>query len=282
MLSIMLTINVQGQTLAEKIASNACEYLDSINDFKVLQDSIRPSIIAAMTKVMMESDDNERMGTVEGIQETIKKSLEILPVSCYNVRRLIIEDKKSRFYKLSDDPLANLYYNKGNGLMEKGEYKDAIREFKSAVKSDKNFVYAIDHLAISYRRLEDYKSAVKHYKKSLEIFPEGYVALLNIAVSYTFLNDNVNAMKTYGFLKFLYPNDPEGYFGLAKMQFLKGDYENAADNLLTAHRMYVNTNSEYVEDSEKLMSLLSAKLKELNKTEILNQKAKAYNINIKE
>lgn len=280
--NISLVTITQGQTLTEKIALNACEYLESIDNFQVLQDSIQPSITAAMAKVMMECTPEERklLGTVDGIRGTLKESFEILTSYCYNVRRLIIEDKKSRFYKMSANQQANVHFDKGNDFMESGDYKNAIKEFKSAVKSDNNFIYAIDHLAISYRRLENYKTAIKYYKQSLDIFPEGDVALLNIAVSYSFLEDNENSIKNYSQLKFLYPDNPEGYFGLAKMQFINGDYENALDNLFIAHRMYVESNSNYTKDSEQLMSLMFSKLRELNKMDLIDKKAKEHNITI--
>jgi tetratricopeptide (TPR) repeat protein len=280
--NIALVSITQGQTLTEKIVINACEYLDSIDNFQVLQDSIQPSLTAAMVKVMKEGTLEERkhIGTVEGVRGTLKESFEILPSYCYNVRRLIIEDKKSRFYKRSDNQQANVHFDKGNDFMESGDYKNAIKEFKSAVKSDNNFIYAIDHLAISYRRLENYKTAIKYYKQSLNIFPEGDVALLNIAVSYSYLEDNENSIKNYSQLKFLYPDNPEGYFGLAKMLFINGDYENALDNLFIAHRMYIESNSDYSKDSEQLMSLMFSKLKELNKIDLFDKKAKEHNITI--
>lgn len=105
---------------------------------------------------------------------------------------------------------------------------------------------------------------------------------MNIAVSYSFLEDDENSLKNYSQLKFLYPDDPEGYFGLAKIFFIKGDYENALDNLFIAHRIYVNTNSDYIKDSEQLMSLMFSKLKELNKMDLVNKKAKEHNVTINE
>ncbi|GEO24170.1 hypothetical protein CQA01_47040 [Cyclobacterium qasimii] len=281
-LNILLSSILQGQTLSEKIAINACEYLDSIDNYSILQDSIQPSITAAMAKVMMEGTMEERkqIGTIEGIRGTLKEAFDMLPSSCYNVRRLKIEDKKSQFYKRSDNQLANEHFDKGNDFMERDDYKNAIKQFKSAIKIENGFVYAIDHLAISYRRLENYKSAIKYYKKSLEIFPEGDVALLNIAVSYSFVEDDNNSIKSYKQLKFLYPDNPEGYFGLAKMLFVTEDYENALDNLFIAHRIYVDTNSDYAMDSEKLMGIMISKLTELNKTDLIEKKAKEHNITI--
>jgi tetratricopeptide (TPR) repeat protein len=282
-LTLTLISNAKAQTVAEKIALNACKYLDSIDSITVLRDSIQPSITTAAANVMSNGTDEERklLGTVEGIRGTLREAVEILPRYCYNVRKLIIEDKKSKFYKRSGNQQANEYFDIGNNYMERDDYKNAIKAFKSALDLDNNFVYAIDNLAISYRSQEDYNDAIKCYKKSLEIFPEGDVALLNIAVCYSLVNDDENSIKYYNQLKYLFPNDPEGYFGLAKMLFIKADYEAALDNTFIAHRIYYEKKSDYIKDSEQLMWLIYAKLKELNKSELFDLKAKENNITIK-
>ncbi len=279
---IALTTRSQGQTFVEKIALDACEQLDSIDNFQVLQDSIQPSISLAFARMMISGtpEEKEPIGTVEGIRGIFKEVYEILPIYCYNIRRLIIEEKISTFYKMSDIALANDHFEKGNTFMEQRNYKMAIKEFKKALKKDKSFVYAIDHLAISYRRLENYTSAIKYYKKSLKIFPEGEIALLNIAVCYSRQEDAINSIINYEEFKYLYPKNPEGYFGLASMLFIGEDYENALDNLFIAHRIYVDTNSDYTKDSEQMISAMKLQMKELNKTELFYKKAKEYNITI--
>jgi tetratricopeptide (TPR) repeat protein len=274
--------SLQGQTLSEKIALIACERLDSIDNFKSLQDSIQPSITAAMATVMMKGtlDERKQIGTVEGIRGTLKEAFEILPRYCYNVRRLVIEDKRRIFYKESNNSKANTHYDKGNNYMEKGDFKNARKEFQSAIKLDEKFVYALDHLAISYRRQDDYKSAITYYKKSLDIFPEGDVALLNIAVCYSFLLDKENAMKYYDQMRYLYPKNPEGYYGAAKVLFINADYEKALENLFVSHRMYSESRSELTKDSQKLIELFYSKLKELNQLDLFDRKAQEYGITI--
>lgn len=274
--------SLQGQTLSEKIALIACERLDSIDNFETLQDSIQPSITAAMATVMMKGtlEERKQIGTVEGIRGTLKEAFEILPSRCYNVRRLIIESKRKVFYKESDNLKANVHFDKGNEYMEKEDYKSARKEFESAIKLDEKFVYAFDHLAISYRRQNNYKSAIVYYKKSLDIFPEGDVALLNIAVCYSFLLDKENTMKYYNQIKYLYPDNPEGYYGAAKFLFINADYENALDNLFISHRMYSENKSALSNDSQKLIELFYSKLKELNQLDLFDSKAKEYGITI--
>ena len=272
-----------GQSVVEKIALNACSHLDSVQNFDQLETSVKNSIAMSMAKIMQEGSLEERkqlMSTVENIRSLYTKSVEILPGLCYNVRRLMIEEKTNRFYRMSDNQLANDHYNSGNLLLESGDFKKAIKEFNAAIKLDKNFIYAIDNLAVSYRRQNDFKTATKYYEQSLEIFPEGNVALLNIAVAQLHLHNDDNALKYYEQLKFLYPNDPEGYFGTAKILLIRSEYENALDNLFSAHIRYVNMNSEYVKDSEQLIGALASKLKEIGRTDILDKKAKEYNIEI--
>ncbi len=273
---------VHGQTLAEKIAINACEKLDSIDNFSVLEDSIKSSVASALAKVMMEGtpEEKKQISSIEGIRIALEEAVDVLPNYCYNVRRLVIENKKTKYYGLSDNSKANINFAQGNEYLNANNLKKAGKAFKSAIKLDEGFVYAIDHLAISYRRQQNFKSAIKLYQESLEIFPEGNLALLNIAVCYSSIGDYRKSIESYEKLKFYYPKDPEGYFGLARMQFMDADYENGLDNLFIAHRIYVETNSDYQKDSSGLISLYSERLTELGKLDLIEKKAMENNITI--
>jgi tetratricopeptide (TPR) repeat protein len=283
-LGLIITSSLKAQTFSEKVAIKACDCLDSLETYKQLEDSLRNCTSKAMALVMIESSPEEKkiLNTVQGITGVFQEVNEILPSYCYNVRRLMIVEKKKQFYDLSSIPEANEHYLKGNDFMDNGDFTNSISEFQNAIKIDNRFVYAYDHLAISYRRQENYKKAIKYYKKSLEIFPEGDVALLNIAVSYSFLKDYQNSLKYYNDLIFLYQDNPEGYFGAGKIQYVISDYENALENVFNAHRMYLDTNSDYLQDSEKLISIMYADLKDKGKINLFLEKAKKYNITIDE
>lgn len=283
-LGLIITSSINAQSFSEKVAIKACVCLDSLESFKQLEDSLRNCTSNAMALVMIESSPEEKkiLNTVQGITGVFQEVNEILPSYCYNVRRLMIVEKKKQFYDLSSIPVANEHYLKGNEFMDNGDYAKSISEFQKAIKIDNRFVYAYDHLAISYRRQENYKKAIKYYKKSLEIFPEGDVALLNIAVSYSFLKDYENCLKFYNELIFLYQDNPEGYFGAGKIQYVLSDYENALENVFNAHRMYIDTNSDYIQDSEKLISIMYSDLKEKGKIDLFLEKAEKYNITIDE
>lgn len=281
-ISLISLVICRAQNISERVTFIACDCLDSIETYQQLEDSINSCISKAMVDVMNEckSDEKKEFSTVEGMTGIANNVNEMLPSYCYNVRRLMIKEKEKNYYKLSDDPSANEYYAKGNELMNAGDYENSIKEFKKAIAIDKNFIYAYDHLAISYRRNEEYKKAIKYYQNSLDIYPEGSVAILNIAVAYSFIKDYNNSLKYYNSLKFLYQDDPEGYFGAAKILFIKSEYEDALENIFKAYHMYLDSNSEYIKDCEGLIGMMYSELKKIDKLDIFMEKAKKFNINI--
>lgn len=280
----IFSFNLHSQSIYDKIADASCPCLDLIESYEELLDSAN-SCIAGGIELLYDNftqEEQKQLSTVNGMNETFSKVGEIISQHCYNVRHLIVEEKTRIFDNLSSDSVANNYYYQGSEFLENGEYENAIKEFKSAVAIDKTFAYAYDNIGISYRRLDEYKKAVKYYKKSLYIFPEGQVALLNIAVAYTFLEDYDEALINYEYLKYLYNDYPEGYFGAGKILYLQSDYEKALENLFIAHRMYAETGSEYIKDSEQLISLIYNELKKKDMLDVFNKVAEEYNISVTE
>ncbi len=272
------------QTLPEKIALGACEYLDSINDLQTLVDSIDGSLSEACWKLLQEPNSKEErqvIGNVYELRRVLKEAKEILPLMCENVKRLILEEKKKNFYKKSEIEEANTHFEKGTEYLYAGEYEDAEREFLAAIVLDENFILALDQLAISYRRQEKFEPAIYYYNKSLEIFPEGEVALLNIGHAYLLVNDIDKAINSFGYFRFLYPEDPEGYFGLGQAYFLKEDFAAALDNLFPAYIMYTKLNSDLIRDAEMTINLIYAKLVETNKKGLFRKKAREYGVDLK-
>ena len=101
-----------------------------------------------------------------------------------------------------------------------------------------------------------------------------------MAIAHTLCKEDFNtAMKYYKKHIYLYRGDPEGYFGLAKMQYATEDYEEALENIFTAHILYVNKKSKFIEESKEWIIRIVAKLKGLDKIEFINKKAKEHNIN---
>ena len=101
----------------------------------------------------------------------------------------------------------------------------------------------------------------------------------NIAVAYLAASDLKSAMESYQKFAFYYPEDPEGYFGIGRIYVASGEYEEAMDYVFAAHNIYTYSNSEYVKDSQQLISVIYNKMREKNKLDEFIQKAKQYGIN---
>ncbi|MBK8501075.1 MAG: tetratricopeptide repeat protein [Saprospiraceae bacterium] len=270
----------QAQVLSNRIASQACKSLESITDFQTLEDSLDSNIASAMAEIMSTASNEERglLSTIDGMKSTLLEALILVTNNCSHVRNLLIEKRRSIYYRNSDNVEAQMYYEEGTRYLQDGDYPNAILNYRRAIKQDRKFVYAIDNLAVAYRKQEVLKRALKQYNRSLEIFPEGSVALTNAAVIHSFNEDYDNAADLYTKLKFYYPENPEGYFGLGKIFYLMKVYDKALDNIFFAHRKYLEIDSDYVEDSQKLIDIVVSDLRRMNMIELVEQKAKEHNI----
>lgn len=280
-IAILFSLGLHGQTTHEKLTMATCECLNDANSLNEVQDSLNNCISQAIMQSIRDSlNTADNMLDVENIQSAAKAIEKLLPDNCAHIRQLILADKEKQHYRLSESLKANQHYDSGNQLLQQRKYKEARKEFKAALVIDDQFIYAWDHLAVSYRREEKFKKAIKIYQKSLEIYPEGHVALLNIAVSYSFIQDYNTSLEYYEKLKTLYPDNPEGYFGAARIQIIQENYADALDNVFTAHRIYEEINSDYISDSKKLISILYTLMEEEGLSDLFNEKAGTYGISI--
>ncbi|KUG08317.1 tetratricopeptide repeat protein [Solirubrum puertoriconensis] len=290
-----MCLSATAQSLPERTASAACNCLGTIANVDTLQQRLKRCLPEGMVTAMANGSakDRETMNTVEGIQGNIKQAAQLLPSVCPEVKRVLDAQpkpqqaaaaepnaKEAQYYRLSTSETANKYYDEGNKQLKRKDYKAALKQFEKAAEADKQFVYALDHIAICHRQLGDYDKALESYGKSLAVYPEGNLALLNTAVVYSVKKDWTNALKYYELLRQHHPNDPEGYFGVGRMAMLSEDFEVALDNLFRAHQLYVDADSPYREDSSKLVGVLYGHMKAKGQLDLFMSKAKQYNIEI--
>ncbi|WP_286971181.1 tetratricopeptide repeat protein [Flavobacterium sp. UBA4854] len=282
---LFLTFNsflaLNAQTVEEKIAAKACECLEKSS--KITEDVFRDCLTKPMGELILTDKDpkvRESINTVEGIQGMILRVQGIISKKCPNLVPEAIENKDNIFYSESKDKNAQNSYIIAKDFMRQNNYKMAVESFQLALKSDPNFVLALDDIAVSYRQLNDYDNAIKYYKKSLEIYPEGNFALMNIGVVYTLKSDFKTAIGYYEKLIQYHPDNAEGYFGAGKNYFMLKDDEKALDNIFIAHIIYTNENSEYAKDSEQLLGAIYQKMKSENKEDLFKKIAEKNNVKI--
>lgn len=272
--------SASGQNLIELISNRICDCIDTIENMDSLEVKLDRCINESVT-VFWNSDDDEQLehfANSDTIQNTIDSVMTGFVHRCPKVMAFLLAEKERKFYKISGSGAANEYHEAGIKALDSNDYQAAEKQFLKAIKEDRNFVYAYDNLGLTYRHLKDYKNSVRYYTKSLEIFPEGRFALQNQAVAFLELKDNLNALKNYFILISLYPDNPEGYFGSARVQYLNEDYENALDYAFYAYKLHLFQQSDNVKDIEELILLIRDKMKEQNKLDSFNKKAKEYGI----
>lgn len=278
----LLFSTVSAQDLVTRVAMEICNCVDTIENMDSLDAKLNRCAPIAFETILENSSEEVQdiYSTDEAFEETLKKAFEVLLSECPKIRLFIIEERRSTFYRPSDSENANRYYEAGNALLEKEDFKGAIKNYSKATKKDPQFIYAIDNLALSYRRSGDNKNAVKYYLKSLDLYPEGNFALQNLAVAYTNMKEYDMALESYDKLVYYYPADPEGYFGLGKVLVLVEDYEKAIDYVFIAHKIYTIQGSEYYKNTHELAIVIFNKLKEKNKLDLFYQKATEYGISV--
>ena len=273
-----------GQSYEEKIAEKSCDCISKEAETDNLDELLKKCIISS--KIEVENNDpsekDNRQFTVEGIRKTFSDVSKLVIEKCPAIRTKVSEKKKQEFYRLSDNPKANDYFQKGNQFRDRNQFKLAIEQYEKAIKKDKEFVMAYDHLGVAYRMNNNLDNAIKTYKKSLEIFPEGDFALLNIAAAYSMKKNEVESQKYYENLINFYPENPEGYYGSGKTNLILDKNEIALRNTLIAMILYDKQSSTKISDAETLLGFVHAKMKQENELEKFNQILKEYNVEFKE
>lgn len=281
-LFLIQVIPAVGQTFEELSAKHACECIKQTKD--LTKEKYFDCISAGLATVATDGKHKEAMNkinTVEGITESLKNIDILLQKTCLLEQYKNPSKAKNPFYEMSSNEAAANACVIGEDLMEAKKFELAIESFEIATKNDKNFVRALDDMAASYRWLEKFDKAIHYYKESLKIYPQGNFALMNIGVIYFKKKDYKTSSSYYQKLINFHPKNAEGYFGIAKNQMMTENLEDAAKNLMIAHRIYVEENSDYIKDTETLLSYLYNEMKNNGKEDIFIKIATEYKIEVK-
>ncbi|HLN20522.1 MAG TPA: tetratricopeptide repeat protein [Bacteroidales bacterium] len=256
--------------------------MDTIENMDSLQRKIDRCVPESMA-IYFDSDedtDNPYFSDVDTLKRTMDKVMQSLLYYCPKIKEFILADKEEQFYKMSASETANKFYTNASDALGSKDYKKAEKGFIKAIKEDPGWVLPLDDIALTYRLMGEYKKAVKYYSKSLKIYPEGTYAIQNQAVAFTYLEDYERAIANYELLINLYPKNPEGFYGKGKNLFLMDDLENSLDYLFYCHKIYTSQKSEYVKDTDNLISLVFNKMKEKNQLEAFYKIAEEHGIKL--
>ena len=309
LLCFTTALNAQEEDEVAEVSQEACQCLNDISimlpqdeKYSEISDCISSSILGhQMNKTLMDLtnkvldtiNSNTGISTVDSLNiesndiiivadKNYKEIENYLLDNCDYMNSLMSNNDEKSENSVSDKEEALEHYYKGQEYFSQEKYNQAIQEYKKAIKKDRKFPFALDMLGYSYRRIGKYKEAIKYYNKSIKIDPNGRVPLMNKPIAYELLNDIDNAI--LGYLDFItvFPDDPEGYYGIGRMYHNKGDYEKALENTMRSYILYNKIKSPYARDAERNLGIFYRELKEKGQLELFKRIAKKYKINIEQ
>lgn len=296
-------IEFSKENMLKELSENACKCIDSIpTDIK------RDSMTAAMNKCI---DDKvgaymlaSKLGNIKDLEAKAKEvdgkkeidiSINFDPSSkeykeaYYELERHLVDNCPAVKAKLasndydtssqSNNSEAIKFYNLGLKESKNENYAKAAEYYKKATVFDPNFAFAFDNLGITYRRLNEFDKAIEAYEKSLKINPNGMMPLQNIAIAYQFKKEYKKSVKAYERMAKIDPKNPEVFYGIGHIYTVYlNDNEKALDNLCQAYNIYVEQNSPYRTDAEKLINVVYGNLKKEGKEKVFDEILKKHNI----
>jgi tetratricopeptide (TPR) repeat protein len=126
--------------------------------------------------------------------------------------------------------LSNIALTRGVDSYQKGNYKDAVKEFKRAIglsPRSENTLKAYDFLAITYLKLDDVDGAIKAYKAYLELAPSDSDIHTKLANLYYSLNRYTEAEGEYKKALRLNPNSIILQYSLGQIYLATERYKDA-------------------------------------------------------
>lgn len=117
--------------------------------------------------------------------------------------------------------------NLGNIYMDQGKFKEAVLEYKEAIRLNPNFSVAYFNLANSYDDMGDIRQAVDNYRKAIEMDPDYADAHYNLGLLYKKSGSIDDAMKEYLITLKINPLYAKAHYSLGNVYKERGLFDKA-------------------------------------------------------
>ena len=148
------------------------------------------------------------------------------------------------------------FYNNGFDDFENKDYTAAIRNYKSAIAIDSDYVDAYNNLGLTFYEEEQLDSASFFLQKSLQKYPTGITALQNLALVEEKKINLSKALEYYQRIAKLDPANPEGFYNAGRILATMGKLDDALVQAQHAETLYAKSNSRYVSDCHYLLLVI--------------------------
>ena len=148
---------------------------------------------------------------------------------------------------------ANTYNNFGALLARLGRLKEAITHYKTAIKIAPNFAKVHNNLGHALGKKGDIDAAINHYKTAIEINPNFAIAYVNLGIAVGKKGDIDTAITYYKTAIKINPNSAEIYNNLGHALGKKGDIDAA----ITYYKTAIKINPNYANTYNNLGTVLA-------------------------
>ena len=156
-----------------------------------------------------------------------------VPIGIATYERNKVWSSKIKFWEniLKNAPKkARAYNNYGVHLCEQQRYKEAIPQFKKAIKMDPYYPDPHNNVAICYSKQSQLQLGINHLKESLKIQPSVPEPYNNLASFLIDKNELEAAFEMVQMAIKIRPHYGKAYYNLGKIYHKKNDLENAWKN----------------------------------------------------
>ena len=172
------------------------------------------------------------------------------------------------------------YYNKASDYFDQNNFRKSVELNKLAIAEDTNYIDAYDNLGLAYRKLNMLDSAEYYYYYSFKKDSTNTTPIQNLAVIAEMQNNVEKANLLYLMITAMEPGNPEGYFGMARMQLTLGQKEEALKSGQMAEKLYEQAKSPYVGDCYYVLCVIYYELKNMEQAKKYLKLAKKAGLNI--
>jgi predicted AlkP superfamily phosphohydrolase/phosphomutase/Flp pilus assembly protein TadD len=129
---------------------------------------------------------------------------------------------------------ADAFNNRGQRLQDRGDFLEAIEEYKKAIRMRPRFHSAYNNMAVCYGRLGRLAEAEQALKKTIEIKPDDFYAMNNLAVTYIQTNRMGEAQSWAERAVAIEPGYVNGHITLGSIYAMTGQLAKAEREFATA------------------------------------------------
>jgi tetratricopeptide (TPR) repeat protein len=205
------------------------------------------------------------------------RKLSLVTVAIFILCHSLCAQNTDSTYKKTDStktgrPLSAMdQYNKGEALLDKGDYANALPFYEAAVKINPAFAAAWNGMGVCFCRTDQPDLALEAYNKSLQINPRDITTLLGIPEVYEVQKKYDAALAAYQQILDTYPSYPDTYYARGRLYtYYIIDLEKGLSDMCKAYNLYSTMNSPYVKDAEKTIGYIYSKMKKAGNEDKFN------------